>query len=68
MENKIKENPNNYGEGVVWLANSVTVACLYPFDKPIKSLYFRSFFVFFTRFHFKVIQKSLYCNSFFVYF
>ena len=48
--------------------NCVTVACLYPFDKPIKSLYFRSFFVIFMRFHFKVIQKSLYCNSFFVYF
>ena len=36
--------------------------CLYPFDKPIKSLYFHSFFVsvLFTRFHFKVIRKSLY--------
>ena len=35
---------------------------LYPFDEPIKSLYFRSFvvFVLFTRFHFKVIRKSLY--------
>ena len=35
---------------------------LYPFDKPIKSLYFRSFvlFVLFARFHFKVIRKSLY--------
>ena len=35
---------------------------LYPFDKPIKSLYFRSFVVsvLFTRFHFKVIRKSLY--------
>ena len=25
MDDKIKENPNNYGEGVVWLANRVTV-------------------------------------------
>ena len=35
---------------------------LYPFDKPIKSFYFRSFvlFVLFARFHFKVIRKSLY--------
>ena len=34
---------------------------LYPFDKPIKSLYFRSFVVsvLFARFHFKVIRKSL---------
>ena len=34
---------------------------LYPFDKPIKSLYFRSFvvFVLFARFHFKVIRKLL---------
>ena len=34
---------------------------LYPFDKPIKSFYFRSFVVsiLFARFHFKVIQKSL---------
>ena len=33
-----------------------------PFDKPIKSLYFRSFVVSvsFARFHFKVIRKSLY--------
>ena len=32
---------------------------LYRFDKPIKSLYFRSFVVsvLFTRFHFKVIQN-----------
>ena len=32
-------------------------ACLYPFDKPIKWLYFRSFVVsvLFARFHFKVI-------------
>ena len=37
-------------------------ARLYPFDKPIKSLYFRSFVVsvLFARFHFKVIRKSLY--------
>ena len=36
-------------------------ARLYPFDKPIKSLYFRSFVVsvLFVRFHFKVIRKSL---------
>ena len=35
---------------------------LYPFDKPIKSLYFRSFVVsvLFARFHFKVIRKSFY--------
>ena len=34
----------------------------YPFDKPIKSLYFRSFavFVLFARFHFKVIRKLPY--------
>ena len=37
-------------------------ARLFPFDKPIKSLYFRSFVVsvLFARFHFKVIRKSLY--------
>ena len=37
-------------------------ARLYPFDKPIKSLYFRSFVVsvLFARFHFKDIRKSLY--------
>ena len=36
-------------------------ARLYPFDKPIKSLYLRSFVVsvLFARFHFKVIRKSL---------
>ena len=35
---------------------------LYPFDKPIKSLYFRSLVasVLFARFHFKVMRKSLY--------
>ena len=35
---------------------------LYPFDKPIKSLYFRSFVVsvLFARFHFKVIRKLVY--------
>ena len=40
-------------------------ARLYPFDKPIKSLYFHSFVVsvFFARFHFKVIRKSLYCAT-----
>ena len=37
-------------------------ASLYPFDKPIRSLYFRSFVVsvLFARFHCKVIRKSLY--------
>ena len=41
-----------------------THARFYPFDKPIKSLYFRSFafFVLFARFHFKPIRKSLYKN------
>ena len=41
-----------------------THARLYPFDKPIKSLYFRSFafLVLFARFHFKPIRKSLYKN------
>ena len=36
-----------------------------PFDKPIKSLYFRSFVVsvLFARFDFRVIQESLYQNS-----
>ena len=36
-------------------------ARLYPFDKSIKSLYFRSFVVsvLSARFHFKVIRKSL---------
>ena len=36
-------------------------ARLYPFAKPMKSLYFRSFVVsvFFARFHFKVIRKVL---------
>ena len=36
-------------------------ARLYPFDKPIKSLYFHSFVVsvLFARFYFKVIRKSL---------
>ena len=35
---------------------------LYPFDKPVISLYFRSFVVsvLFARFHFKVIRKSPY--------
>ena len=37
-------------------------ARLYPFDKPFKSLYFRSFVVsvLFARFHSRVIRKSLY--------
>ena len=39
-----------------------TRVCIYPFDKPMKWLYFRSFVVsvLFARFHFKVIRKSLY--------
>ena len=39
------------------------IRVLYPFDKPIKSLYFLSFvvFVLFARFHFKVIRKSFHC-------
>ena len=39
-------------------------AHLYPFDRPIKSLYFRSFVVsvLFARFHFKVIGKSFYIS------
>ena len=38
---------------------------LYPFDKPIKSPYFRSFVVsvLFACFHFKVIRRSLYSFS-----
>ena len=38
---------------------------LYPFDTPIKSLYFRSFVVsvLLARFHFKVIRKSLYLDA-----
>ena len=40
-------------------------ARLYPFDKPIKSPYFRSFVVsvLLARFHFKVILKSLYLQE-----
>ena len=36
-------------------------SALYPFDKPIKSLYFRTFVVSvsFARFHFSVIRKSV---------
>ena len=39
---------------------------LYPFNKPIKSLYFRSFVVsfFFARFPFKDMRKSLYRSDF----
>ena len=39
---------------------------LYPFDKPIKWLYFRSsaVSVLFARFHFKFIRKSLYRKVF----
>ena len=46
-----------------WLNEpKATRARLYPFGKPIKSLYFRLFVVsvLFARFHFKVIGKSLY--------
>ena len=46
----------------VRLTNEKPVAFVCPFDKPIKSLYFRSCVVsvLFARFHFKVIRKSLY--------
>ena len=46
----------------VRLTNEKPGAFVCPFDKPIKSLYFRSFVVsvLFARFHFKVIRKSLY--------
>ena len=46
----------------VRLTNEKPDAFVCPFDKPIKSLYFRSFVVsvLFARFHFKVIRKSLY--------
>ena len=46
----------------VRLTNEKPDAFVCPFDKPIKSLYFRSFVVsvLFVRFHFKVIRKSLY--------
>ena len=49
----------------VRLANQNPGAFVCPFDKPIKSLYFRSFVVsvLFARFHFKVIRNSLYCKS-----
>ena len=45
----------------VRLTNQKPRTSLCPFDKPIKSLYFRSFVVsvLFARFHFKVIRKSL---------
>ena len=46
-----------------WSVRSVErLLHLYPFDKPIKALYFCSFvvFVLFVPFHFKVIRKSLY--------
>ena len=38
---------------------------LYPFDRPIILLYFRSFVVsvLFARFHFKVIRKSLFAST-----
>ena len=47
------------------LKQTKSYARLYPFDKPIKSLYFRSFVVsvLFARFHFKVIRKSLYFSA-----
>ena len=43
------------------LTNQKPRTFLYPFDKPIKSLYLRSSVVavLFARFHFKVIRKSL---------
>ena len=46
----------------VRLTNEKPDTFVFPFDKPIKSLYFRSFVVsvLFARFHFKVIRKSLY--------
>ena len=46
----------------VRLTNEKPDAFVCPFDKPIKSLCFRSFVisVLFARFHFKVIRKSLY--------
>ena len=46
----------------VRLTNEKPDAFVCPFDKPIKSLYFRSFVgsVLFARFHFKVTRKSLY--------
>ena len=46
----------------VRLTNEKPDAFVCLFDKPIKSLYFRSFVVsvLFMRFHFKVIRKSLY--------
>ena len=45
----------------VRLTNEKPDTFVCPFDKPIKSLYFRSFVVsvLFARFHFKVIRKSL---------
>ena len=47
------------------LTNEKPGAFVCPFDKPIKSLYFRSFVVsvLFVRFHFKVVRKSLYRQS-----
>ena len=49
----------------VRLTNEKPGAFVCPFDKPIKSLYFRSFVVsvLFARFHFKVIRKSLYKDN-----
>ena len=49
----------------VRLTNEKPVAFVCPFDKPIKSLYFRSFVVsvLFARFHFKVIRKSLHRST-----
>ena len=45
----------------VRLTNQKPRTFVCPFDKPIKSLYFRSFVVsvLFARFHFKVTRKSL---------
>ena len=48
-----------------YLESSRAYTHLYPFDKPIKTLYFRSFvvYVLFGRFHFKVIRKSPYLQG-----
>ena len=49
----------------VRLTNQKPHTFVCPFNKPIKSLYFRSFVVsvLFARFHFKVIRKSLYTSD-----
>ena len=52
----LQENPNMEKALFDW-----PIVLQYPFDKPIKSLYFRSFVVsfLFARYHFKVTRKSL---------